>query len=399
VGVAKAYRAYAKDQGLLVTLKEKAKLDPEVDKLIGAVDLWWWKGPSWGHDPHGAEYAEKFKRAGIEKVLWSQESSPRDVETLNRLGYLTGRYDIYQDVWSPDTPSDWTNKDGWPDCLTLLPDGDWMKGWVDRSEKGKEYPGGVICSACALEMAKRKIPPDLKTHDYHARFVDTTTASPLRECYNPKHPLSRSQDRKNKMALLQYLSRDLGLVTGSETGVDMAVPYLHYFEGMMSLGPYRLADAGYDLFSRKTPSEDFKRFQMGPYYRIPLFELVYHDCVVSYWYWGDSSNRLPEYWDIRDLFNALYGTPPLWNVYPSLWAESEKRFVQSYKAAVPVARRTGYSEMTDHAFLTPDHSVQQTSFSNGVTVIANFGAASYHLRDGSFLKAKSYKVFSTGEEK
>jgi hypothetical protein len=398
VGVAKAYRAYAKAHGLLVTLKEKAALNPEVDQLIGAVDLWWWKkDQSWEHDPHGEEYAKKFKKDGIERVLWAQEGSPESVNFLNQLGYLTGRYDIYQDVWKPDPARPWMNHEGWPDCLTLLPNGDWMKGWVDR-DNGKDYPGGVICSACSLEMAKKKVPEDLKTHDYHARFIDTTTASPLRECYNPKHPLSRTEDRKNKMALLHYLSHDLKLVTGSETGVDMAVPHLDYFEGMMSLGPYRLADAGYDLFTRKVPQEDYKRFQMGPTYRIPLFELVYHDCVVSYWYWGDSSNRLPEYWDTRDLFNALYGTPPLWVMDPALWQESEARFIQSYKTAVPVARQTGYSEMTDHAFLTTDHSVQQTTFSNGNRVVVNFGPGSYRLEDGTTLKAKAYKVFHNGED-
>ena len=37
------------------------------------------------------------------------------------------------------------------------------------------------------------------------------------------------------------------------------------------------------------------------------------------------------------------------------------------REAQPVARQTGYSEMTDHRFLTPDRSVQQTAFANGTT--------------------------------
>lgn len=42
-------------------------------------------------------------------------------------------------------------------------------------------------------------------------------------------------------------------------------------------------------------------------YRLPLFALVYHGCVVSYWYWGDYNNKLPALWGKRDLSNALYG--------------------------------------------------------------------------------------------
>ena len=392
VGIAKAYRAYAKSHGLLMTLKEKAALNPEVDKLVGAVDLWWWKKAEWWQeDPQGEVYGQQMKDAGIQRVLWAHEAPGDSVKALNGLGFLTGRYDIYQDVYSPDTPLDWVNKEGWPQCLDLLPDGDWMKGWISR-QNGVDYTGGVLCSACIVDMAQKHIPDDLASHPYHARFLDTTTASPLRECYSPKHPLSRTQDRINKMALLDYVSKDMKLVTGSETGMDMAVPHLDYFEGMMSLGPYRLEDAGYDLFSIKTPQEDYLRFQVGPFYRIPLFELVYHDCVVNYWYWGDSSNRLPDQWDVRDLFNALYGTPPLWIMDPDRWQKDRERFIQSYKTAATVARQTGYSEMLDHEFLNEDHTVQKTEFADGTKVWVNFGEKPYKLEGGEELKAKSWKA-------
>ncbi len=36
-------------------------------------------------------------------------------------------------------------------------------------------------------------------------------------------------------------------------------------------------------------------------YRLLLWELVYHDCVVAQWYWGDYNNKLPAVWDRRDL--------------------------------------------------------------------------------------------------
>jgi hypothetical protein len=398
VAIAKAYRAYAREKGLLVTLREKAKTVPQVDKLVGAVNLWWWAdGPTWRQDDSGAvSFGRTLIENGIRRVLWSHEQKPDAVEGLNILGFLTGRYDIYQDVWGPDDPSSWVNRDGWPDDLVLLPDGDWMKGWVDRAANGKEYPGGVICSERALVWEKKKVPSDLATHAYEARFLDTTTANPLRECYHPKHPMSRSDDRRNKMGLLSYLSQEKRLVTGSETGMDMAVPFVHYFEGMMSLGPYRLPDAGYDLTTYKVPHEEFKVFQLGPKYRIPLFELVYHDCVASSWYWGDSSNRVPEMWDERDVFNALYGTMPLWIVDPKIWEEHKARFVKSYRNGTTVARVTGYAEMTNHVFLTADHTVQETSFADGTKVWANLGKESYVVRKGVKVAPRSFRAELAG---
>ena len=86
----------------------------------------------------------------------------------------------------------------------------------------------------------------------------------------------------------------MGLVTGCETGHDAAVPYVHYFEGMLSLGPYRVPDAGRDMIRiwDEVP-ERVRKFQLGHDYRLPLWELVYHDCVVAQWYWGDYNNKLP----------------------------------------------------------------------------------------------------------
>ena len=222
--------------------------------------------------------------------------------------------------------------------------------------------------------------------------MDTTTASPLREDYNPAHPLSRGDDRTWKMKHLDALSSEFKMVTGSETGVDMAVPYVHYFEGMMSLGEFRLPDAGYDLFSYKKPDENFLRFQTGCFYRIPLFELVYHDCVVSYGYWGDSHNRVPEVWDERDLFSALYAVPPIFVTDRARWTKDKARYVQSYKVATESAFLVKGAEMLTHQFLNEDHSLQTTTFGDGTVVYVNFGAQDAKLPSGQTLGAKKSLV-------
>jgi hypothetical protein len=180
------------------------------------------------------------------------------------------------------------------------------------------------------------------------------------------------------------MSEDMKLVTGCETGHDAAVPFLHYFEGMLSLGPYRVPDAGRDIqrIWTETP-ERVAKFQMGHTYRLPLWELVYHDCVVAQWYWGDYNNKLPALWDKRDLFNVLYGTPPMFMLNRNAWEKNKARFVHSYQTTCPTARAVGYSEMTDHRFLTLDRSVQQTGFADGTIVTVNFGTTPFHLKEKS----------------
>jgi hypothetical protein len=195
------------------------------------------------------------------------------------------------------------------------------------------------------------------------------------------------------MELLRTVSEHFGLVCGSETGHEAAVPYVHYFEGMLSLGPYRIPDAGRRMGEiwEEVP-ERVAKFQTGHYYRLPLWELVYHDCVVAQWYWGDYNNKLPGLWNRRDLFNALYGTPPMFMFRRDYWEKNRERFVQSYRTATPVARATGYREMLSHCWLTDDHTVQQTEFKGGVMVTVNFGEEPYTMADGQVLQPLTHRI-------
>ncbi|MGC3957517.1 MAG: glycoside hydrolase [Verrucomicrobiota bacterium] len=217
--------------------------------------------------------------------------------------------------------------------------------------------------------------------------MDTTTASGWRECYSPDHPLTRTESGVWKMKLLGVISHEFKLVCGSETGMEAAVPVCDYFEGMLSLGPYRVPDSGrkMQVIWDEVP-ERVAKFQVGWKYRLPLWELVFHECCVAQWYWGDYNNKLPAIWDKRDQFNALYATPGMFMFNREQWKKEKDRFVKSYKAWAGIVRSTGYSEMTDHRFSTADRSVQQTSFANGVNVIVNFGDKPFKLKNGKDLE-------------
>jgi len=193
------------------------------------------------------ETPDELAKLGMKQILWSSGGSPSLIRRVNSLGMLSGRYDIYQDVMDPAVIRDYTPQvnGAWPRDIVRDESGNWVKGWDVRGEDGRVDWCGVLCDTLALNYAKPYVTKDLKTTPYQARFIDTTTASNLRECYSSMHPMTRTQSRESRMALLSYMSKDKLLVTGSETGFDAAVPYLHYFEGMMSLGPYRDVDAGY----------------------------------------------------------------------------------------------------------------------------------------------------------
>lgn len=396
VAMAKRYREYARATGLLKTLVQKRAENPNIDKLVGAANVW-----CWNRDP--VAIVRELKDAGIDRILWSNAATPEHLRQLNELGVLTSRYDIYQDVMDPAAfprlPSihrDWPTK-AWPEDLMIDARGNWIRGWEVEGKDGQMYACGVTCDRQAVNFAVERIGEELKTHPYQSRFIDTTTASPWRECYAPTHPVTRSESRRFKMDLLDVVHGRYNLITGSETGHDAAVPFADYFEGMLSLGPYRIADAGRDMARvvKDVPSQ-IEKFQTGAYYRLPLWELVFHDCVVAHWYWGDYNNKLPAVWARRDLFNALYGTPPMFMFTADSRRRDRDRFVESYRNAARVARESGYSEMLSHEWLTPDHVVQRTRFADGQVVVVNFGNQPYRTLEADLVPPLGVLVHGRG---
>jgi hypothetical protein len=103
VAMAKRYRLYARKTGLFKSLAEKRRENPNVDLLIGAVNVWNW-------DMDKVALAREMKAAGMDWVLWSSGGEPEQIAEINKLGFLTSHYDIFQDVYPPDSPPNRTRE-------------------------------------------------------------------------------------------------------------------------------------------------------------------------------------------------------------------------------------------------------------------------------------------------
>lgn len=386
VAIAKEYRKYAKENGTLITFEDKKQQrgfegSERLNKLMGAANIWCWYYDWEGHTAD--TLVSQILEAGIDRILWSHNQDKEVISKLNEMGVLTSRYDIYQDVMNPANydlvsyvSDDWLPQ-AYPNDIAINKDGSFVQAWgVERKDNNGYINCVALCDITAPKYARQKIQDELVQKNFGSRFFDTTTASSLRECYSSAHPMTRTESRKSRFELLSISSIEHKLVTGSETGMDFVVPVCDYFEGMMSLGPYRREDTGrnVDQFFDNVPSQILE-YQLNEKRRLPLWELVYHDCCVAYWYWGDHNNTFndQQIWDKRDNFNALYAVPPMyWIKDEEHFQKNKERFVKSYKASSEITRKAAGSEMISHEFLTPDRTVQQTQFSNGLTVTVDF---------------------------
>ncbi len=396
VTLAKRFRQYARDQGLLVTFAEKLQRNPNLARLFGAPDVW--------GDP-SLKFAQDAKAAGVEKMLIHGRASAEEMQQINALGYLASEYDNYTDILAAEAGKQVDAQHGdLPTDAVLKADGERMKAWLtwDKKQFMKR------CPSLWVPAAKVVIPRVLEQRPFLGRFIDVTTAEDLYECYDPNHPLTRSSKRQCGVDLLGYV-RSLGLVTGGEHGRYWAVPQLDYIEGMQSGGSYSWP-AGWLLRPKAKDQEfdnpwggkfgkfaEYERWGIGPANRVPLWELVFHDCIVSTWYWGDSSDFLlqaaPEVTARKDAFNILYGTVPLmWANKEGGWRTARKVFLRTYRNTCKVHEAIAGTEMVTHEFLTPNRAVQRTRFSDGTEVVVNFGTEAYEVR----VRGKTYLLPQNG---
>ena len=377
VTACKIYRELAKEQGLIRTFTEKAKVKPDVRKLFGAVN--WWGGST--------SFAREAKAAGMTHGLLNGRPNPKDMAEIAGQGWLVGEYDNYEDI--NDSPTIARAKAPVETHAVVKADGEFMTAWITRDKDMKPIHTYMKqCTGMMTKSARVVIPKVLEVYPYNTRFLDVTTATGLKECYSALHGCDRKQDQANREQLCAYVGDELGLVAGGEHGRYYDVPYLDYHEGMMGGGTYTWP-AGYlrDVESRDEVGERYLKYGIDPTFRVPMFELVFHDCVVNYWYWGATNDYLhevaPEITDRKTAMNVLYGTPPMmWvNGHGLRWGEPDERqmMIDIYRQTCKLHEAIADQEMTSHEFLSPDRKVQRSSFADGTACTVNFGDEPYAL--------------------
>lgn len=391
VRLADLYREIAEASGRRVTLRaKKERLQLPTDRLIGAPILWLhglWQMP----DPKDRlAYVRDLHDSGLDRAALASSDALEDASEPIQWGWLCGMYDLYTDLWPRDQwdkAGVWDRDWGWPDYLHINPNGQLKRGWVQVTQHG-QFPAWGLCPTRWADWASERVPDTLKKHNMNARLVDTVTALPLGECYAPNHPMTRAEDLTARMRLLQVLA-DHQLVIGSEMGVDWAVPLLCYAEGLLAPVGFRAPESG-RIFDGLTPPKEALEYQLNPARRIPLWGLIYRDCTVATWYWGDCNMTYPGLERRRLLFNALTATPPMYMLMtPEALAKHRQLILDDYAALKPIFEAVGDSRMVDHRTLTTDRMVQQTRFANGASVTVNFDKKPRRV-DRLELKAESF---------
>ena len=394
------YREIAGEKGFRKTFDERAKENPGISRLVGAANVWLWNDDAMDklysenavyHVPTAAQNAERvriareMKEAGMDHVLWSVFDENVDkgtVDEVKKLGYLTTFYDIYTDVIPheienliPDTRRERCKlrRDCYPDGIMRNADGTMQKAWQLKGKDGEFHFQNRICDAAALECASKVVPGHSEKYGLEGRFLDVQCVS-AGECYDERHPMTRRTSFDYKRGMFDMLHKNK-LIAGTEVGCEDAAAGFDYDEGMLSPVLARQYDAGRrmtHIYEGDAIEPKIREIMLNPKYRVPLWELVYHGCVQSYWYWGDSTNCMPELMRLRDKFCELWGLPAIYSFRVSDWERLRPMITESYQRTTPSSRRLWSAAMTGFEWLDDEGLIQRTTFSDGTVITVDF---------------------------
>lgn len=160
--------------------------------------------------------------------------------------------------------------------------------------------------------------------------------------FNPEHRNTRTESMKYRAAVFNWVRSNLGIV-GTEDGADWTISYVDYVTDRANRNP----GSGNDSSAEGA-------------IEVPLYELVYHDSVVTTY---PSSN-------LRGLLHASA---------PSMRSDPKTDFDQVRRMAA-LHQRVGLLEMVNHEFLDERRRKERTRFADGTTVTVDWDTKTVEIR-------------------
>ena len=122
--------------------------------------------------------------------------------------------------------------------------------------------------------------------------------------------------------------------------------------------------------------ERYRYFYYDPRFRLPLYEVVFHDSVVTTHQWANGSLKYSNMLDTVALTELLYMVPPLYHMNLDEFDRHRDIMKRHDDFFSPLHKEVGFAQMTDFNWLGSDRRLQRTVFGDKVELVANFSQES-----------------------
>ena len=394
----KIYRNYVIEKGRFKSLEEKAVKTPSIDQLIGSAflhkgiktqvmtnsDFYDAENPDKNNHltPFSVrtEEIKKFHELGVEKLYlhldgWAEPGYDNQhpdylpacekaggwkamkelSDTMHECGYLFGIHDQSRDYYYAAKTFD-------ENFATRLAD-----GTIPSHARWAGGPQTYLCATQAPFYVKRNFTEIMDNGiKLDCAYLDVFTCNEGDECSHPWHKMTRRECYEYRNTCFEYLLSK-GILPSSEEVNDWAIPSLvfcHY--------------APYD-FMLDRPGSPKKGIP------VPLFNLVYHDCLIEPW----MMDKVSEEEDYM-LYAVLNGGAP-YLVRDGAYQNTDGSFaggveisiedqIKRCKVVSDLHEKVAKCEMVRHEMVDGNPEVQRTTFADGTVVTVDFQAQTYQIR-------------------
>ena len=419
---ARQFRKWLVENGKLVSMQEKMGKVPRARRLLGAPHVYLWG------DGVSAKMLGQFEQAGFDRMMLCVEGvssvsgHPEVAAQADKMGYLFGTYDSYHSMHSPSirgTDATWDtaqfDQKLYDTGAIVRRDGTKMRGF-----KGL---GCKLSPIAAWPYVQKRVGENMAKAPFNYYFLDCDAFGEVYDDYSPLHPTTQAGDIAARVKRLAWISETYRAVVGSEGGSSYSAPVIHVAEGMFGpsfgwgdpdlkdrksryyLGGYYPPGGPRVFVQQVLLKPEYEYLFYDPRFRLPLYETVFHDSVVSTSHWSCGSLKFTSVLDTVALTELLYQVSPLYHMNLDEFRKHREAMKKHFAFFSPIHRELGFSQMTDFAWLTPDRLVQRTVFGDKAEMVANFGERSFRYRGVSvpgrsilarWLKTGKTQLFTPG---
>ncbi|MCB0840863.1 MAG: hypothetical protein KDD99_29545, partial [Bacteroidetes bacterium] len=330
-------------------------------------------------------------------------------------GYLFGIYDSYLSIHDPSL---YGTDDSWE--TAQMPGVD-LESVVIHREDGSVQPGfnsigGRVNSKVIRSYFEKRINHHFEEVAYSYYFIDVDAFGEYYDDYSTDHPMTQQEDAMYRLDRLQWLRNQKQVPIGSEKGTYVFANVLDINEGVAvpiigsrDKDMRRNQDSPYyrgrywppemqEINFKEVPLKpEYLYYRFNPRFKIPLWETVYHDCLISVAHHSSPSLKFTNVRTDVALTEMFYQYPPMYILNYEYFQQNKDRIVHQYKFYSQTHPKTIQHHITDFEYLTEDRLVQRIQFGN-IELVANYSVNDFPF-NGEVISGKSVLFIDENGEK
>jgi len=347
---------------------------------------------TWGNGT-SPRMTQELIAAGFDRMCLASDGwtgfleRPETVAAAKKAGFLIGPYDSYHSIHRPNEPDTWETAQ----FDAALYETGAIVNADGTKRRGFKQKGFLLSPNAARPYVEKRVSRLMRAFHANLWFIDCDGFGDYFDDHSAQHPATQRSDMLARIARMAWIRDTFGAAIGTEGCSAGVASTIHFAHGVMTpvigwgdpdlknkqssyyLGAYYPPDEPQVFFKPVPLKEEYRYIYFDPRFRLPLFETVFHDSVVATHHWSFASLKARDDARTMELLELLYQVPPLYHLNLREFQKRKALMQQHYKFFSPLHRETALLPLTDFQWLTPDRTVQRTSFGEGLVLVANFG--------------------------